>query len=152
MYLVGHAAVAMSITRALGITDPAAAFGIGWVSHYLADFFPHGDEPVGEWTKKGNEVRRLMMVVVCDGALFLAAFTFFTARHGFSYVMATAALGSFVPDVLWGLEKIFKKKLFGFHERFHFANHNFFHIQLPLFVGILAQTVITLGLFLVLIL
>ena len=146
MYLVGHAAVGMAITSALGITNPVAAFGVGWASHYLADFFPHGDEAVGEWTKRGNEVHRLLAVVAFDGALFLSVFTIFTAHRGFSFAMAAAALGSFVPDVLWGLEKLFKKKLFGFHERFHLVNHNFFHIRLPFFVGILFQTAITFAL------
>ncbi len=146
MYLIGHAAVGASIVTALGVTNPTAAFCIGWASHYLADFFPHGDEPVGVWAKRGNEVYRLIAIAAVDGALFLAVFGFFTVRHGFDLVAAAAALGSFVPDVLWGLEKLFKKKLFGFHERFHFLNHNFFHIRLPLWLGIIFQLAVTTSL------
>ena len=44
MFLAGHASVGIAITAALGVTNPAAAFALGWASHYLADFFPHGDE------------------------------------------------------------------------------------------------------------
>ncbi len=137
MYLVGHAAVGM--TLAAGVSNPVAAFGIGWLSHYLADFFPHGDEEVGEWTKKGNEVRRLMAIVAVDGAVALAAFSFMTARNGFSLPLAAAALGSFVPDVMWGLEKLAKRKLFGPHEKIHYANHNFFEIPLPAWAGVPLQ-------------
>lgn len=137
MYLVGHAAVGM--TLAAGIANPAAAFGVGWLSHYLADFFPHGDEEMGEWTRKGNEVRRLMTLVAVDGVLFLAAFAFMTARNGFSLPLAAAALGSFVPDVMWGLEKVAKRKLFGPHEKLHYANHNFFEIPLPARAGVPLQ-------------
>ena len=144
MYLVGHAAV--GILLASGTDNPAAAFGIGWFSHYLADFVPHGDEAVGAWTKKGNEVRRLLAVVAVDGALFLAAFALLIAHRGFSAAVAAAALGSFVPDVLWGLEKVFKRRLFGPHQRFHDRNHNFFHLPIPLWLGLLLQGAATSGL------
>jgi hypothetical protein len=137
MYLIGHAAVGM--TLAASMTNPVAAFGVGWLSHYFADFFPHGDEEVGEWTKKGNEVRRLMAIVAVDGAVFLAAFAFMTARNGFSLPLAAAAAGSFVPDVMWGLEKVAKRKLFGPHEKIHYANHNFFEIPLPAWAGVPLQ-------------
>jgi hypothetical protein len=137
MYLIGHAAVGM--TLAASVTNPVAAFGVGWLSHYLADFFPHGDEEVGEWTKKGNEVRRLMAIVSVDGTAALVAFAYLSSQRGFSLPLAAAALGSFVPDIMWGLEKVAKRKLFGFHEKFHYANHNFFDIHLPAWAGIPMQ-------------
>jgi hypothetical protein len=140
MYLVGHAAVGM--TLAAGTGNPALAFGIGWLSHYLADFFPHGDEAVGEWVRKGNEVRRLLVVLAPDAALFLAAFAWFSSQRGFSFTAAAAAVGSFVPDVLWGLEKVFKRKLFGRHDAFHGKNHNFFHARIPLAAGIALQAAV----------
>lgn len=137
MYLVGHAAVGM--TLAAGIANPVAAFGVGWLSHYIADYFPHGDEEVGEWTKKGNEIRRLLALVAVDGAVFLVLFGFLVSRHGFSLPVAAAAFGSFVPDVMWGLEKVAKRPLFGFHERFHFVNHNVFGVHLRPRVGVTLQ-------------
>lgn len=144
MYLVGHAAVGMTLAAATD--DPVLAFGIGWLSHYLADFVPHGDEPAGEWAKRGDEVRRLFVLLMADGALFLAAFAWFTARRGFHLAAATAALGSFVPDVLWGLEKVRRKPLFGPLERFHAKNHNFFHVRLPLWAGLVGQAALAGGL------
>ncbi|HTM68672.1 MAG TPA: hypothetical protein VL426_05210 [Candidatus Binatia bacterium] len=137
MYLVGHAAIGMAL--ASGTDDPVLAFGIGWLSHYLADFVPHGDEPAGEWAKRGNEVKRLMVLLLVDGALFFAAFAWFTSRRGFHLAAATAALGSFVPDVLWGLGKVLKRPVFGPLEKFHNFNHNFFHVKLPLWFGLIGQ-------------
>ncbi len=144
MYLIGHAAVGMIL--ASGTENPAAAFGIGWLSHYLADFVPHGDEAVGAWAKRGNEVKRLFALFVADGALFLAAFTWLSAARGFSLPLAAAAVGSFVPDVLWGLEKLAGRRLFGIHERFHNRNHNFFRVHVPLWLGLVLQAAATGGL------
>jgi hypothetical protein len=146
MYLVGHTAIGMSAVALTGVTNPAAAFAVGWASHYLADFLPHGDEEAGDWTKKGNEVKRLAAIVAVDGALLLALFGVFTAHRGFSLPMAMGALGSTVPDVLWGLEKLFKRKLFGFHEKYHYANHNFFDVRMPLWLGVLLQAIMTASL------
>ncbi len=141
MFLVGHAAVGMLL--ASRTDDPVVAFGIGWLSHYLADFFPHGDERVGEWTRRGHEIRRYAVLLAADGGLFLAAFAALTARRGFSLPLAAAALGSFVPDVMWGLEKLAKRRLFGFHERFHHRNHNFFRVRLPVWLGLALQAAVT---------
>ena len=137
MYLFGHAAVGMTI--AAGTGNPALAFGIGWLSHYLADFFPHGDEALGAWVKRGNEVKRLLVVLVPDATLVLTAFAWYTAHRGFSLAAAAAAAGSAVPDVLWGLEKVFKRKIFGPHEAFHGRNHNFFHMRMPFALGLAVQ-------------
>jgi hypothetical protein len=144
MYLVGHAAIGMTLAASTG--NPALAFGIGWISHYLADFFPHGDESAGEWAKRGNEVKRLFLLLVIDGSLFLVAFGWFTLHKGFQPAAAAAALGSFMPDILWGLEKVLKKRLFGPLEKFHGMNHNFFHVRLPFWLGLVLQAALAAGL------
>ena len=147
MFLVGHAAVGITITQALGVTNPVAAFGVGWLSHYLADFVPHGDEGLGEWVKKGHEVRRLAAVTAIDGTIALAAFALFASRQQeFPMAAAAAAVGSWVPDVMWGLEKLLQRRLFGPHERLHHWNHNRLHIMLPLKVGITLQAIVTAAL------
>jgi hypothetical protein len=141
MFLIGHAAVGIALASVT--TNPAAAFGIGWLSHYLADFLPHGDEELGEWTKRGNEVLRLLAFVSVDGAIMLAALAAYFHIHGFSWPVLAAAFGSTTPDVMWGLEKLCKRKLFGFHERFHCRNHNFFQVRMPLAAGIAVQALVT---------
>jgi hypothetical protein len=145
MYLTGHAALGAVLATAV-TANPAAAFGIGWLSHYLADFFPHGDEGIGEWTKRGNEIARLFAVLAVDGAVLLMLYGFLVARHGFSWPVALAMAGSVTPDVMWGLEKLLKRKLFWKHEAFHAANHNHFHIRLSILDGLVAQTIVGGGL------
>lgn len=141
MYLVGHAAIGMAF--ASGTDDPVLAFCIGWASHYVADFVPHGDEAAGEWVKRGHEVKRLLVLVGVDGAILLAAYGLFVAHRGFSPAPLAAAIGSTVPDVMWGLEKLFRRKLFGAHEKFHGLNHNFFRVRMPLWLGLAFQAALT---------
>ena len=59
--------------------------------------------------------------------------------------MLLAALGSFVPDVLWGLETVVGHRLFGPHYQFHKRNHNFFHVKIPFVAGLILQFVATVG-------
>ena len=144
MFLIGHAALGAAIVKAAGIENPIAAFAVGWASHYLADFFPHGDEDLGAWTKRGHEVLRLLFVVGIDGALLLAAYAFFLSQRPFSLPMFAAMVGSAVPDVMWGLEKLLHRKLFGLHEEFHGRNHNFFRLRVPYQLALIAQLIATL--------
>ncbi|MEY4744925.1 MAG: hypothetical protein RL272_870 [Candidatus Parcubacteria bacterium] len=141
MYLIGHAAIGM--TLAAGTNEPVLAFGIGWLSHYLADLIPHGDEDAGEWVKRGHEVKRLLALVGIDSMLLLAAYAWFVAHRGFSPAPLAAALGSAIPDVMWGLEKVFKRNLFGWHERLHHKNHNYFRVRMPLWAGLAFQGALT---------
>ncbi len=147
MFLIGHAAVGATIVQFAGIENPALAFGVGWLSHYVADFVPHGDEPVGKWTEGPHGLRRLLAIVALDGILLLLALGAVFARRGFSWAVLAASAGACVPDVLWGLEKLAGRKLFGPHGAFHFRNHNYFHVNLPLGVGLALQGAVTALLF-----
>lgn len=139
MYLINHAAIGVALAGAVGATNPVAAFGIGWASHYLADFFPHGDEDAGEWAKRKNEILRILGMVAVDGVIFLSVFTWFSMERGFFWWAAAAAIGSFLPDIMWGFEMLARRKLFGVFERLHSWNHNFFKIHIPSVAGIPLQ-------------
>lgn len=141
MYLTAHAAVGAAAAAAL-TADPIVAFGVGWLSHYIVDFIPHGDEPAGEWTKKGNEVRRYLLLSGIDGLVLAAVYAVQVRSHGFSWILLTAVAGSTVPDVFWGLEKLFRRKLFGPLRRLHYAVHNRLHVMLPTWLGLLVQAAV----------
>jgi hypothetical protein len=146
MFLIGHAAVGAVLASATGTHNPAIAFGIGWLSHYLADFVPHGDEGVGAWTRRGNEVRRLMAIVAVDGLILLGASAAYIAANGFSWTICMAIVGSMVPDIIWGIEKLRKRPLWRPLEIFHDKNHNFFDLRMPVPAGLLLQFVVTTAL------
>lgn len=143
MFLIGHGAIGAAIITATSIANPAAAFGVGWLSHYLADAFPHGDEPVGEWARRGDEARRIALIAGLDALLLAVALGVFFVSRGFSWPIFLAVAGSALPDVMWGLEKALRRRLFGPHERIHKRNHNFLGIRLSFAAGLATQAAVT---------
>ncbi len=138
MFLIAHAAAGAAL--ASSVDSPPAAFIIGWLSHYLVDLIPHGDEAVGEWTKKGNEVRRFGLVAGIDGLLLAGVLVWlFLGRGGVEWNVLAAAVGATVPDVMWGIEKVAGRTLFGAHRRFHHRIHNYFHVRMPTWLGLSFQ-------------
>lgn len=142
MFLTPHAAVGAAIATSL-TGNPIISFGIGWLSHYLADSVPHGDERLGVWASKGDEVKRLLGITAIDAVIWIAVLSYVFLSAGFSSVILAAAVGSAVPDVMWGLEKVMKRELFGPLRRFHGWNHNFFRVNLPLWTGFIGQGIVT---------
>jgi hypothetical protein len=147
MFLTGHAAVAAALVAAAHVENPELAFGLGWVSHYAMDLLPHGDEGLGVWSKRGSEVARLLAVFLADFAICVMIILALIFRRGFSWPIVAAVIGSMVPDIMWGLEKLFKRKLFWFFGKFHEANHNFFKIKIPFWLGLGLQLALSFILF-----
>jgi hypothetical protein len=145
MFLVGHTALGIAMAATVGATNPVGAFAVGWLSHYIVDFAPHGDEKVGEWAHAGNVITRMAIALAIDVALIMVAAGIYIAVAGFSWWACLAAVGATVPDVLWGMEMFFKRKLFGWHEQVHHANHNAAGIRMPLWLGLGLQAVVTVA-------
>lgn len=141
MYLVTHAAIGATVAAAV-TNEPAAAFCVGWLMHYVGDFVPHGDEPVGDWTRRGHEIFRFALIAGLDASILAFAVSWHAARHGWSWALFAAVVGSCVPDVSWGLEKVFDRKLFGPHQEFHHRVHDLLGVRLPLWLGLAGQTLL----------
>lgn len=111
MFLTPHSVAAVALTQA--VTAPGLAFVIGFVSHFLLDLVPHGDDGLNKWIlkKKGSRVRKIFYVACIDsligGSIFLLLWAV-APRFNF-WVAASAALGSVLPDILWGLAELFPK-------------------------------------------
>lgn len=148
MFLTAHAAVGVAAATLI-TKDPTTGFAVGLVSHYLADLVPHGDEDAGAWCKKGNEVKRLFGITLIDAVVWCAVLVGAFLYAGFSWLVLAAALGSALPDVMWGLEKVAGRRLFGPHSRFHTWNHNHFNIRMPLWAGLLFQVTVSVVLWMV---
>lgn len=146
MYLTAHAAVGIAMASTAAMTHPVGAFCVGWLSHYVADAVPHGDEPVGSWAKRGHRVRRIAAVFAVDAAVLGIVAVLYLFRAGFSWWAFAALVGSAVPDVMWGIEMVAGRTLFGFHGRLHTANHNLPDIRLPLWAGLVLQGIVAGGL------
>ena len=146
MFLTAHSAIALAATAWTG--NPAAAFAVGWASHYLADAVPHGDEPVGRWAKAAGprEAWHLAVVTFVDLSFLAVAFAWFISARGLHLVHIAAIVGACLPDFMWGLEKVVGRKLFGPLGAFHSRVHNFAKVMLPLAVGLLGQAALAAAL------
>ncbi|MDD5251908.1 MAG: hypothetical protein PHT12_04730 [Patescibacteria group bacterium] len=136
MFLTVHAAIGSAAVLAVWPSAPTpVAFVIGWGLHYVGDFVPHGDEKLGEWAKRGSVVKRMALASGIDGLVLLFVMAVMIARLKWNWIAVASAAGSCVPDVLWGLEEIFGRKLFGSHRYWHHRIHFASGIRLPLWLG-----------------
>ncbi|OGL74569.1 hypothetical protein A3C96_01765 [Candidatus Uhrbacteria bacterium RIFCSPHIGHO2_02_FULL_60_10] len=139
MFLLTHAAIGATAIAAAGIASPVGAFGLGWLTHYLADAVPHGDEAVGVWARGPGGVRKLAAAAFADCGLIAMTLAIGYVFDRLSWPLAAAAVGATVPDFMLGFERIAGRRLFGPLGPFHERLHNFLKIDFPLPVGLVAQ-------------
>lgn len=170
MFLTSHAAVGVLVAQQT--TNPWVAFFGSFLSHFILDFVPHGDEGIDEWLRERK--RRMAFVVLLDvtgiGILTLALVNV-VALPAFGLV-TIGIIGSVLPDVLavaipvvreslarnwfvrvvdWFHRKLLLAPFFRTHKAFHEWIHNPWHDLLPIKVsqeiGILVQVFILLVFF-----
>ncbi|MFA6511616.1 MAG: hypothetical protein WCV86_00610 [Patescibacteria group bacterium] len=62
MYLTPHASVGILISQ--HVDKPLWVFVFAFLSHFVLDFIPHGDEPIGEWMH--SRLRRVVFIATID--------------------------------------------------------------------------------------
>jgi hypothetical protein len=147
MFLFAHAAIGAAVAPLAG--SPLPAFIIGWATHYLADAVPHGDESLGRWATARNEVGRFAFLAAVDLLLLAAILAAVFAARGFDWTVLAGAIGATAPDFLWGLEKIFKRQLFGPLQNWHKWAHGLIRHKLPTAAGLALQFSVAVVLWLV---
>jgi hypothetical protein len=140
MFLTVHSSIGVAATTVAGITNPAAAFALGWFLHYVGDAIPHGDEKIGEWVMVGPKpVWRAVPFFAGDFAVMSSIFAVYSFHAGFSWSLVAVIAGSILPDVLFGVEMVFKRSLFGPVAHFHKWAHHLLGIRLPFKAGLPIQ-------------
>ncbi len=98
MFLTAHAATGILISQVT--REPISAFLISFVSHYILDYIPHGDEGIGYWFR--DKPKRLIVIGFVD--LFLAiCYTLLFLKIAPSsemIVVISGATGAILPDFL----------------------------------------------------
>ena len=64
MFLTVHATAAVLITQK--ISNPLLAFIIGFISHYILDAIPHGDDKIFERWQGKAQLRVMALVAAVD--------------------------------------------------------------------------------------
>ncbi len=120
MFLTVHAAGGIIISQA--VKEPWLIFTLSFLSHYLLDFIPHGDEGIGRWLEVKN--RRLFLIGTADMLVMVIYFIFvliFIPDINLSLMML-GAFGAILPDFLSQLHHQTSNYLAPLHNPLKFFN------------------------------
>lgn len=128
--MVVHASVGAMAGNA--VSNPMAAFALGFLSHFFLDMVPHGDAHMYDWYKSGKRVRPAIVQLGIDVLLTVVLIAaLFILQDFFSPVaVAMGIVGGLMPDMLVGFFELIKpgkrkwlyRKLESFHT-LHMKNH-----------------------------
>ena len=146
MFLVTHSAVALLATR--WTNNPAIAFGVGLLSHFVMDALPHGDEGLVYAIRRDRrrEIAWFTLVMIIDLLLLGLGFAWMVTHAGFRLAEAFAIAGACLPDFMWGFEKVIGRRVFGLFSVFHDRCHNVKKIVIPSWYGLPLQLALAAGL------
>jgi len=162
MYLTAHTAVGILLSEASD--EPEWIFVYGFLSHFVLDFLPHGDEDVAEWIK---ERPRIGMIVGAVDVVFVAGIL--TLLFAISSPERTThriagVLGALLPDIVTNVlpylhqhvswfsflrrihriqQKLKITLLWHGHDWFHRKAHNATGRYLAFWSGIFLQGIVT---------
>jgi hypothetical protein len=160
MFLAVHASVGAIAGNA--VSNPIAAFVLGFVSHFFTDMIPHGDENMYEGYKNGQKVTRAILYVAADAIATTVLIVIFFLRQDFFHPVnvALGIAGGLLPDLMVGAVEVitFRRKRWlarnmeRFH-RFHMRTHHYVigkfrrhERDIPLKYGLIMQGLVLAGL------
>lgn len=148
MFVTVHTAVGLALTQ--NFTSPLLAAGVAFISHWILDIIPHGDEVLSEkLSAKGWSRTKIGLALGLPDTIvlvisFLAYLILVPPLQ--PIVMIAAALGAVLPDILWGLATIIKWQWLQTFDRWHEKTHNLLGRKiLPMWAGFSIQAIIMIA-------
>ena len=125
MFITTHAVLGALIGEELA-SNPALAFFLGLVSHFLVDIIPHGDTYLYKGYVSGTKVRRALAYVTIDGiaTVLFVLFLFNTQTFESRAAVSAGIIGSILPDLIVGLYEVTRSNKLRWFQRLHFFFHN----------------------------
>jgi hypothetical protein len=146
MILTTHAIVGAALAQH---TDSATlAFAIGFVSHHILDLIPHWQYSVpqldsGKRLKINKALLSDLLRVTVDLAIGLVIVLAFFREN--LYISFFALAGAILPDILWGISRIWPLKPLVLYDKFnHFLQSRANLNQISPIIGIGSQLAIIL--------
>jgi len=139
MYLTVHAAAGAAIGQF--IANPWLAFILGFISHFILDMIPHGDEGIKHWKLFKTNLQRTVAASIIDFLILSALACYWLINSPMNEIpgMIYGMAGAILPDTLWGLYEITGTPLLGWYSKSHSALHQIFKKPLALRYGFLIQ-------------
>ncbi len=145
MLLTVHATTGALIGQQ--INNPILAFVLAFISHFVLDVIPHGDQ---DWIEeyKGDQkakAKKIISIVVIDVVILMILLVskyFYGDSINQGLNIASGILGGLLPDFLVVCHEL-SDKLFKNFYRFHFFIHDLIKVKPTIFQGVTFQIVIT---------
>ncbi len=146
MFITTHALLGALIGEQVA-SHPALAFGLGLISHFLADIIPHGDSNLYKGYVSGSKVKRAVAYVTVDAlvAMLFVLGLFNTGFNEHRLAISLGILGSVLPDLLVAVYQLFHVERLRWFNKFHFFFHNLITSKkgdIPLGWGIVMQLIV----------
>ncbi|OGY55356.1 MAG: hypothetical protein A2951_01885 [Candidatus Buchananbacteria bacterium RIFCSPLOWO2_01_FULL_56_15] len=117
MFLTSHATAAVLIAEQ--IHSPTLAFALGWLSHYLLDMIPHGDDKLLDHLPRRAYLVAFTKIAAVDFFIMIGWLWFLFNRGTIvlTPVMIAAVVGSLLPDILNGVYLVTRSRLIEWNHR-----------------------------------
>jgi len=126
MFMVTHAAVGALVGGVVG--SGPLAFTLGFISHFLMDMIPHGDEfMMDEYkSRNGSRVRKAVAYVTIDAiATIMAILVMLSNAPAHMHdAMKWGIIGGVLPDLMVGIYEATKLKILRAYSAWHHRNHH----------------------------
>lgn len=146
MLLTVHATAGAMIGQQ--VNNPVLAFILSFVSHFVLDMIPHGDQ---DWIDeyKGDQrskVTKIITIVVVDIVILITLFVsrfYFLGSFTPNLSIAMGIIGAILPDFLVGCHEL-SDRLFKKFYQFHFWVHDLIKVKPTALQGVAFQVIITI--------
>jgi len=142
MFLTVHATFGALIGQYTG--NIFFGFVVGFISHFLVDALPHGDEKMIENKDRPSKKELLIITIVASFdiviTLILTSAYLYFGLVDFSWSLIACIIGSVSPDFINGFYMITRLKILQAQSEFHFQIHFVIEkIAVSLWTGVLLQ-------------
>lgn len=146
MFLTAHASAALWISTQTN--DPLLAFVMGFLSHFVLDAVPHGDESFGKHISNNRRAKYFYLAKVAFVDIVFAAtmiaFYFDKRPAADRTTVSLAVFGSWLPDFLWLANGIIKVKILNFYTKVHDRIHRLINWHFSPVYGVPFQIIVSI--------
>ena len=106
------------------VSTPLLAFVLGFISHFILDIIPHGDEALIKAYRNDFKNKGMKYLIVFDlvSTAILLPLLFYTQKISFNPVVLWGIIGGVLPDFMVGINEVTHKH-FKRMNKLHFWAH-----------------------------
>lgn len=145
MLISVHTAVGAVIGE--NLSNPLLAFVLGFISHFILDMIPHGDEQLVKAYRQNFKNRGMLYLIILDiiSTIILVLLLFFFHKVNFTAVVIWGIIGAILPDFMAAIYEVTQKHFRRVHWLHYWTHDRFnkkFNWSLPLKLGLIGQIIL----------